>query len=56
LELEVEKINEAIVKLNEDLSTINVDANILTWVKNSLKNSKTVNISEDNTLDVIISK
>lgn len=49
-------INESITALNEALKNIDVDANILAWVKASLQNSTTIELKEDNTIDVIISE
>lgn len=49
-------INESITALNEALQNIDVDANILAWVKENLKNSQTIKLKEDNTLEVIISE
>lgn len=56
LEEALEKTNEAIKKLNEELGTINVDANILAWIKNSIKGSETIALEEDTTLRVVISQ
>lgn len=53
---EIVKINEAIVELNNAIENIDVDKNILNWIKNNLQNSKTVEIKEDNTIEVILSK
>lgn len=53
---EIVKINEAIVELNNAIENIDVDKNILNWIKNSLQNSKTIEIKDDNTLEVILSQ
>ena len=39
---EIVKINEAIVELNNAIENIDVDKNILNWIKNSLQNSNEV--------------
>lgn len=52
---EIVKINEAIVELNNAIENIDVDKNILNWIKNSLQNSKTIELKEDNSLEVILS-
>ena len=51
----IEQINQRITSLNESLLNINVDANILAWVKAKLQNSKTIQLVDDNTFDIIIS-
>lgn len=52
---EIVKINEAIVELNNAIENIDVDKNILNWIKNSLQNSKTIELKENNSLEVILS-
>ena len=56
LEKSLEETNKAITQLNEDLKSIDVDANILAWVKAKLKDSKTIELVDDNSLEVIISQ
>lgn len=51
----ITEINEAIANLNTAIETIDVDKNILNWVKNSLQNSKTIELKKDNSLEVILS-
>ena len=53
---DVSKINTSISELNEALQTINVDANILSWVSEKLKGSQTIYFSSEDTLDVKISE
>lgn len=55
LEQFLQEANNAIVQLNKDLKNIDVDANIITWVKAKLENSKTIELVDDTTLNVIIS-
>lgn len=52
----LEDTNKIIEELNEALINIDVDANILNWVKNSLKESKTIKLENDKTIEVIISQ
>ena len=40
---------------NNAIENIDVDKNILNWIKNSLQNSKTIELKEDNSLEVILS-
>ena len=56
LQDQIETINQEIVKINESILNIDVDKNILNWVKKSLSNSKTRELKEDETLEVIISQ
>lgn len=56
LEQALEKANEAITKLNEDLGNVNVDANILKWIKDSIVGSETITLENDTTLKVVISQ
>lgn len=55
LEESLTTANEQIAQLNEDLKNINVDANILAWIKAKLTNSKTIELVDDETFDIIIS-
>lgn len=55
LEESLATVNEQITQLNENLQNINIDANILAWIKSKLTNSKTIELVDDNTFDVIIS-
>lgn len=48
-------IDNTILEINEAIKNIDVDKNILNWVKTSLQNSKTIEIKDDNTLEVILS-
>ena len=50
------QINEAIENINESIENIDVDKNIQNWIINSLRNSKTIEIKDDNTLEVILSQ
>lgn len=50
------QINEAIEDINESIKNIDVDQNIQNWITNSLRNSKTIEIKDDNTLEVILSQ
>ena len=50
------QINEAIENINESIEHIDVDKNIQNWIINSLRNSKTIEIKDDNTLEVILSQ
>ena len=52
---DIVKINEAIVKLKNATENIDVDNNILNWFKNSLQYSKTIELMENNSLEVILS-
>lgn len=52
----LEETNKAIAQLNEDLKNIDVDANILNWVKESLKGSNTIKIVDDTILEVTLSE
>lgn len=56
LSQDIIEINQAISDLNTAIENIDVDKNILNWIKNNLQNSKTVEIKEDNTIEVILSK
>ena len=56
LSQDIVKINQTISDLNTAIENIDVDKNILNWIKNNLQNSKTVEIKEDNTIEVILSK
>ena len=56
LEKSIEDINSAIEQLNESLKTIDVDANILNWVKQSLINSDSIELIEDSILQITPSK
>lgn len=51
----LKETNDLISQLNKELQSIDIDASILAWVKAKLTNSKTIVLSDDNTLDVIIS-
>lgn len=51
----IAKLNTAIDSLNESLEEINVDKNILAWIKDSLQESKTIELADD-TLSVKVSK
>ena len=60
--LDIEKLSDSITQINEEIKNINesilnidVDQNIQNWITNSLQNSKTIEIGEDNTLNVILS-
>ena len=55
LQESISSINESITEINESIQNIDVDKNILNWVQQSLKNSKTVELKDDNTLEVILS-
>lgn len=48
--------NNAIEQLNRDLASINVDKNILNWVKASTEQSKTITLENEQTLEVIIAE
>ena len=50
------QINEAIEDINESIKNIDVDQNIQNWITNSLRNSKTIEIKDYNTLEVILSQ
>lgn len=52
----ITQINEAIEDINESIKNIDVDKNIQNWITNSLRNSKTIEIKDDNTLEVILSQ
>lgn len=52
----ITQINEAIENINESIKNIDVDKNIQNWITNSLRNSKTIEIKDDNTLEVILSQ
>lgn len=52
----INSIDQKIQDINDAIKNIDVDKNILNWVTNSLKNSKTIEIKDDNTLEVILSK
>ena len=56
LSQDITEINQAISDINTAIENIDVDKNILNWIKNNLQNSKTVEIKEDNTIEVILSK
>lgn len=56
LEKSIEDINSAIEQLNESLKTIDVDANILNWIKQSLINSDSIELIEDSILQITPSK
>lgn len=56
LEKAIEETNNAIEELNKNLGSINVDNNILSWIKNSVSGSDTIALEEDTTLKVIISQ
>lgn len=56
LEKALEETNNAIEELNKNLGSINVDSNILSWIKNSVSGSDTIALEEDTTLKVIISQ
>ena len=55
LQINIEGINQAISQLNEKLLTINVDKNILEWMKHAVEGSNSMHLTEDNKLDVTIS-
>lgn len=55
ISLEIDKINERIQEINSSIENIDVDKNISNWIKKSLTNSKTIELKEDETLEVIIS-
>lgn len=52
----ITQINEAIEDINESIKNIDVDKNIQNWITNSLRNSKTIEIKNDDTLEVILSQ
>lgn len=54
LEESLKNINSAIEQLNEDLLSINVDANILAWVESKLENSNSIKLTES--LEVVVSE
>ena len=49
------EINQKIEEINSSIENIDVDKNILNWVKNSLTDSKTIELKDDTTLEVILS-
>lgn len=53
---QINTINDQIEILNESLKKINVDANILAWIKSSLKDSNTIEIVESNVIEAKISQ
>ena len=52
----ITQINEEIENINESIKNIDVDKNIQNWITNSLRNSKTIEIKDDNTIEVILSQ
>lgn len=52
----ITQINESIQNINESIQNIDVDKNIQNWITNSLRYSKTIEIKDDNTLEVILSQ
>lgn len=55
LSKELDNINDKIEEINNSIENIDVDKNISNWIKNSLANSLTIEVKEDNTLEVILS-
>lgn len=52
----IEDINRKIEDINSNIENIDVDKNILNWIKNSLEDSKTIELKDDTTLEVILSQ
>ncbi len=51
----IDTINDKIGEINNSIENIDVDKNIANWIKNSLSNSLTIEVKEDDTLEVILS-
>lgn len=52
----IQNINKQIQDINSSIENIDVDENISNWIKNSLKDSKTIELKDNSTLEVILSE
>lgn len=52
----IEEINNQIEEINSNIENIDVDKNILNWIKKSVENSTTIQLKDDTTLEVILSE